>query len=195
MSMRLPVTLPALLLLACAAFPARKWMGIKRPTDTAAAPDTLPRKAVPTRPKADTAWLSHAVRHIPAGSPGAYLGMLEGVRCFNCTPGVVELNLGDSLSRQAGILTLRVGIWNAIERPVRDRRLFDFENRCFFFGYKAVDTVSVGGEQAVIRLKELPCYPYLQRRPVAAASSPMAVPPPPSSPPAPAAPEARPDAP
>jgi hypothetical protein len=83
----------------------------------------------------------------------------------------VHLNLGDSLSREAGFLSLRLDIWNAIERPLRDRRLFDYANHCFFFGYQAVDTVQVGGETAEIRIREVPCYPYLQRR-VASGASP-----------------------
>lgn len=161
--------LPLLLLFVCTAASARDWMGVKRPVRAMQPPDSASTAAAAPpapapRPKADTAWLSRRVRSIPVGSPGTFLGMLEGVRCFNCAPQTVHLNLSDSLTREAGSLSLRLEVWNAIERPVRDRRMYDFENRCFYFGYKAVDTAWVGGELTEIRLQDLPCYPYLQRR-------------------------------
>lgn len=163
-------TLSLLMLLAGSALSARDWMGVKRPQPAAPAPGDSASRAAPSppapkpRPKADTSWLSRTVRSIPAGSPGVLLGMLEGVRCFNCEPGIVHLNLGDTSSREAGFLSLRIDIWNAIERPLRDRRMYDYANQCFYFGYQAVDTAWVGGEIAEIRIREVPCYPYLQRR-------------------------------
>lgn len=168
--MRIPIPILALLVLAGGGGAgARDWKGIGKPVrkpDTAAAREetrTGPKSAGRFPVVADTVRLSRKVRYIPAGSPGAYIGNLEGIRCFNCAPNTVHLNLGDSLSREAGFLSLRLEVWNAVARPVRDRRLYDFENSCFFFGYKAVDTAWVGSEQAEIRVREIPCYPYLQR--------------------------------
>lgn len=170
-NMRYPIVLTGLLLMLSTAM-AREWMGIGKPAGGNGAPGLPqakadnPPKASPARPaqsKADTAFLSRSVRTIPVGSRGDFLGMLEGVRCFNCTPQTVHLNVSDSLSREAGFVSLRMEVWNAIERPVRDRRMYDFENSCFFFGYRAVDTAFVGGELTEIRLLDLPCYPYLQR--------------------------------
>jgi hypothetical protein len=76
---------------------------------------------------------------------------------------VVEVGLSDSLTRYAGYIALRTEVWTAIQRPVRDRRVYDYANACFFFGTKSVDTVIVAGEAAEIRVKDKPCYPYLQR--------------------------------
>lgn len=168
--LRKPIRLPLVLLFAGSTVFAREWMGVKRPEralpapgDSATMTATSPSEPKP-RPKTDTSWLSRKVQSIPVGSPGIFLGMLEGVRCFNCEPGIVHLNLSDSLSREAGFLSLRLDIWNKIERPLRDRRMYDYANLCFFFGYKAVDTTWVVGERAEIRIQEVPCYPYLQRR-------------------------------
>lgn len=155
-----------LVALCAAAAPARDWMGVKRPAPKA---PSLASPAGPSRPapapvrRTDTAWLSRTVRNIPVGSRGDFLGSLEGVRCFNCQPNTVDLNLGDSLSRTAGSLSLRTEVWNAIERPLRDRRVYDFRNQCVFFGYRAVDTAYVGGELTEIRIHDVPCYPYLRR--------------------------------
>lgn len=195
--MRPPLLATLLVLLASSALFARDWMGVKRPQRAAQAPGDSAFKAgaspstPKSRPKAETSWVSRTVRTIPVGSPGTFLGTLEGVRCFNCEPGTVHLNLGDTLSREAGFLSLRLDIWNAIERPLRDRRMFDYANLCFFFGYRTVDTVQVGGEPAEIRLQEVPCYPYLQRRlasrtpadasPPAPGPVPAPVPPPPGT--------------
>ena len=41
--------------------------------------------------------------------------------------------------------------------------MFDYGNRCFYFGYKDVDTVFVGGEWTAVRVQDIPCYPYLRR--------------------------------
>lgn len=80
------------------------------------------------RPKAaDSVILSHRVNSIPAGSIGAYLGTLESVRCFNCAPDQVLLNLGDPVSSESTVLALHIDVWNAIERPLRDRRMDDFD--------------------------------------------------------------------
>lgn len=170
-NMRYSTFLSGLLLLLSTAM-GRDWMGVGKPADrntaTGASRAMLedPPMASPARPaqtKADTAFLSRSVRSIPVGSRGDYLGNLEGVRCFNCAPNTVHLNVSDSLSREAGFVSLRLEVWNAVDRPVRDRRMYDFENSCFFFGYRAVDTAFVGGELTEIRLHDIPCYPYLQR--------------------------------
>ncbi|MDB5050092.1 MAG: hypothetical protein JWO30_3163 [Fibrobacteres bacterium] len=135
-------------------------MGIKaRPKPAPAAHSA----ASPAKALADTILLSQTVQTIPAGDPGTFMGTLEGVRCFNCAPDMVLLNLGDSATGQAAILALRIEIWNAIERPVKDRRMYDHDNRCFYFGYKDTDTAFVGGEWSEIRVRDLPCYPYTQR--------------------------------
>lgn len=169
--MRASTLLPGLLLLMSSAM-GRDWMGVRKPAIRNAAGGApqakidhpfLATAAKPAQAKADTAFLSRSVRTIPVGSRGDFLGTLEGVRCFNCAPQTVHLNVSDSLSREAGFVSLRMEVWNAIERPVRDRRMYDFENSCFFFGYRAVDTAFVGGELTEIRLHDLPCYPYLQR--------------------------------
>lgn len=141
------------------------WLGVKsraRPPREAAAP-IVPSVTAPAKASADTVSLSRKIMTIPAGSPGKYLGTLGGVRCFNCTPGIVLLNLGDSVSSEAAILALPIEVWNAIERPLKDRRLFDYGNRCFYFGYKERDTAFVGGEWTEIRVQDMPCFPYLKR--------------------------------
>jgi hypothetical protein len=51
--------------------------------------------------------------------------------------------------------------------------MFDYGNRCFYFGYKDVDTVFVGGEWTAVRVQDIPCYPYLRRL----RQAPMATPP------------------
>jgi hypothetical protein len=147
------------------------WLGVKRPRVAAPRPDTARAAApvpAPSAPAAaakaaDTVRLDRIVRTIPAGSPGRYLGTLEGVRCFNCAPDLVLLNLGDSVTTEAAVLALHIDVWNAIERPLKDRRLYDYGNRCFYFGYREKDTAFVGGEWTEIRVQELPCYPYVQR--------------------------------
>lgn len=154
---------------ALGTIPSWGWLGIK----TKSAPASQPSRENPYSPdavgkaanatKADTNYLTRKVLTIPIGAQGAYMGTLYGVRCFNCTPDMVQLNLGDSLSGETGILALRIEVWNAIERPVRDRRMYDYHNRCFYFGHKEVDTAFVGGEWTEIRVRELPCYPYMQR--------------------------------
>lgn len=172
---------PLLAAFCAASVLARDWMGVKRPAPKApslAVPEAASRPAPAPAPRVDTAWLSRSVRNIPVGSPGEYLGSLEGVRCFNCQPNTVDLNLGDSLTRAAGGLSLRTEVWNAIERPLRDRRVYDYRNHCFYFGYRAVDTAYVGGELTEIRLHDVPCYPYLRRtaRPLAPLASPAPAP-------------------
>lgn len=162
----------AYLLLACwiafSAISSEAWQGIKTRssqgrTGTGPTPSIQPApEAAGIRP-ADTSFLSRKVTAVPAGSAGTYMGTLEGVRCFNCAPDQVHLNIGDSLSRQAGIIALRIEVWNAIERPVKDRRMYDMANRCFYFGHKRVDTAFVGGEWTEIRVQDVPCYPYLRR--------------------------------
>jgi hypothetical protein len=150
------------LFLASAAL-AGNWLGVKpkqaKPAQAEIA--TLPIHAPAV--KADTLFLDRKVISIPVGTTGTFLGTLEGVRCFNCTPDVVQLNLGDSISSEAATLSMRVDVWNAIERPMKDRRIFDYGNRCFYFGHKDVDTAFVGGEWTEIRVQDLPCFPYLQR--------------------------------
>jgi hypothetical protein len=162
--------------------PAWGWLGIKsRPgpflhSDSARTKAALPAKpvqpkAIPTRNAAAPAMLSAPPdtrlsgkpQSIPAGYPGTYLGILEGVRCFNCAPDMVLLNVGDTLSREASIVALRTEVWNAIERPVKDRRLFDHDGRCFYFGHADSDSALVGGVWTEIRLQSVPCYPYLHR--------------------------------
>jgi len=163
-----------LLFLASTAL-AGSWMGLKGtglkarpaapgPESTSVVGDSKV-SAVSKAPAArsDSTFLSRQVTTIPTSTLGASLGTLEGVRCFNCTPNVVLLNLGDSLSSEAATLSLRVEVWNAIERPLKDRRIFEYGNRCFFFGHKDIDTILVGGEWTEVRAQELPCYPYLQR--------------------------------
>jgi hypothetical protein len=154
--------------IAVFAMSAGAWQGIKtkpKPgrAETAPSPTPSPAPAAPKVRPADTAFLSRKVYPIPAGYAGMYMGTLEGVRCFNCAPDQVHLNVGDSLSREAGIIALRIEVWNAIERPLKDRRMYDVGNRCFYFGHKLVDTVFVGGEWTEIRVKEVPCYAYLRR--------------------------------
>jgi hypothetical protein len=154
--------------IAVSAIAAGAWQGIKtKPfqnrSGTAPSPSRAPDSAAARIRPADTAFLSRTVSTIPAGSAGVYMGTLEGVRCFNCAPDQVHLNLGDSLSREAGIIALRIEVWNAIERPLKDRRMYDMGNRCFYFGHKTVDTVFVGGEWTAIRVQDVPCYPYLRR--------------------------------
>lgn len=164
-----PIRNPALALLLFLATTAMagNWLGVHgtkaQPlVSKIESPSPMPTaKAPPTR--SDTTYLSRQVTTIPARTVGPYLGTLEGVRCFNCTPNVVLLNLGDSISSEAATLSLRVEVWNAIERPLKDRRAFDYGNRCFFFGHKDIDTILVGGEWTEVRAQDLPCYPYLQR--------------------------------
>jgi hypothetical protein len=147
-----------------------QWFGIGKPRPipapaaaSAQAPAVKPVDPAPAPKAADSVILSHRVSSIPAGSIGAYLGTLEGVRCFNCAPDQVLLNLGDSVSSESAVLALHIDVWNAIERPLRDRRMYDYGNRCFYFGHKEVDTAFVGGEWTEIRLQEIPCYPYVKR--------------------------------
>jgi hypothetical protein len=154
--------------IAVSAITAGAWQGIKtKPSkgrsETALSPSRTPPPAAPGMRPADTSFLSRKVSSIPAGSAGKYMGTLEGVRCFNCAPDQVHLNLGDSLSRESGIIALRIEVWNAIERPVKDRRMYDMGNRCFYFGHDKVDTVFVGGDWTEIRVQDVPCYPYLRR--------------------------------
>jgi hypothetical protein len=142
------------------------WLGVKSPashTGAPSAPEAPPVTAAAKPRPADSTLLSRQVMFIPTGSHGEYLGTLEGVRCFNCAPDLVQLNLGDSVSHEAATVSLRIEAWNAIERPVKDRRMFDYANRCFYFGYKEVDTVFVGGEWTAVRVQDIPCYPYLRR--------------------------------
>lgn len=161
---------------------AGQWLGIGKPRPvpapaaaSAPAPAGKPANPAPAPKTADTTILSHRVSSIPAGSIGTFLGTLEGVRCFNCVSDQVLLNLGDSVSTESAVLALHIDVWNAIERPLRDKRMYDFDNRCFYFGYKEVDTAFVGGEWTEIRLHEIPCYPYVKRTLYASPSS-MAVP-------------------
>ncbi|MEO7425259.1 MAG: hypothetical protein ABI036_08730 [Fibrobacteria bacterium] len=154
--------------------PSFGWQGIKsrpRPVSPSLSDSSARVKPLPVKPErphaiaskpADTAF-SGIPQIIPAGYSGTYLGILEGVRCFNCAPDLVLLNVGDSLSREATILALRTEVWNAMERPVKDRRLFDHEGRCFYFGHADTDSALVGGVWTEIRLQSLPCYPYLHR--------------------------------
>jgi hypothetical protein len=155
-------------LAALATVPSFGWLGIKAKT-VPASPQAGHKPSGPdvgrseTGKKADTAYLARKVQNIPTGAQGAYLGSLQGVRCFNCTPDMVQVNLADTVTGETGVLALRIEVWNAIERPVKDRRMYDFHNRCFYFGHKEVDTAFVGGEWTEIRVRELPCYPYMQR--------------------------------
>lgn len=168
--MRLPVTLICSLWALAPALCAA-WMGVKtrpRPSAAVAAPDTAAaRSALPVpsaRPLgADTVLLNRRVLHFPASIRGRYLGNLEGVRCFNCAPGLVQLNVGDSVTTRAMVLTLRIEAWNEVERPLKDRRMFDMGNQCFYFGFKERDTALVGGDWTEIRVHDVPCYPYVKR--------------------------------
>lgn len=195
----MPYSISTLLILACAvAAHSRGYMGLKRPArdsarlvqpilDSAPAAPAAPAAQVLRSP--DTTFLSRKVRTLPVETQGDFLGMLEGVRCFNCRPKVVEVGLSDSLTRNAGYIALRTEVWNTIERPVRDRRVYDYANACFFFGIKPVDTVLVAGEAAEIRVKDKPCYPYLQRNLLVLGPPSPTVPlPTPIPPPAPVAP-------
>lgn len=141
------------------------WQGIKnRPSaPKGTTPAKPPAAEAPRIRPADTSFLFRKVTAIPSGTVGKYMGTLEGVRCFNCAPDQVHLNLGDSLSREAAIIALRIEVWNSIERPLKDRRMYDHGNRCFYFGHKLIDTVFVGGDWTEIRVKDVPCYPYLRR--------------------------------
>ncbi|MDB5102951.1 MAG: hypothetical protein JWP91_640 [Fibrobacteres bacterium] len=169
-------SLVSLCLIALSASSVLGWMGIKPKGDHARpgspallappADQASSRKGKEAAGKgrpADTAYLSRQVMSVRAGTPGRYLGTLDGVRCFNCAPDLVLLNLGDSSTREAAVISLRIEVWNAIERPVRDRRMFDYDNRCFYFGYKEIDTAFVGGEWTEIRVQDVPCYPYMRR--------------------------------
>jgi hypothetical protein len=160
--------LHAVILLACAASAwSRDYMGLKRPARDSARLVKPPKDTGFPAPQPlrapDTTYLSRKIRSLPVETEGVFLGMLEGVRCFNCRPKVVEVGLSDSLTRNAGYIALRTEVWNAIQRPVRDRRVYDYANACFFFGTRPVDTVLVAGEPAEIQVKDKPCYPYLQR--------------------------------
>lgn len=146
--------------IALSASSSGAWQGIKKRLSEPVHP---PASEAPRIRPPDTAFLSRKVTAIPSGTAGKYMGTLEGVRCFNCAPDQVHLNLGDSLSREAAVIALRIEVWNAIERPLRDRRMFDHGNRCFYFGHKSIDTVFVGGDWTEIRVKDVPCYPYLRR--------------------------------
>ena len=166
------------------------WMGVKprpRPQTAASAPAgsaTNPSQAGP-KTSADTTLLYRRVLTIPANPGGRYLGTLEGVRCFNCAPDLVLLNLGDSVSSQAAVVALRIDAWNAVERPLKDRRMFDHDNKCFYFGFKDIDTAFVGGEWTEIRVQDVPCYPYVKRTlavPVQEAPRPVSPPPAPPAP-------------
>jgi hypothetical protein len=140
-------------------------MGIRKPVVRTMESEQVKARHAPAAPgpAVDTARLSRSVRNIPATGLGVLLGNLEGVRCSNCAPGLVELGLADSVAREAVVLTLRSEIWNAVERPLRDRRMYDHENHCVHFGFKALDTAFVGGELTEIHVREVPCYPYVRR--------------------------------
>jgi hypothetical protein len=160
MDIRRSLLVLAALCIFPALLPARDWMGIKSKQPPL---PTGEKSVVKPQQKADTAQLDLSIRNIPVGSPGTYLGVLEGVRCFNCEKDAVILNVGDSLSMEATLLSLRIEMWNAIERPLKDKRIFDFANRCFYFGYKEIDTIYVGGGPLEIKVQDVPCYPYLKR--------------------------------
>ncbi len=156
-----PVATLLTALIAFSTTPSPGWMGIKSKARPARTPEAA--RIVPAAAISDSAGLSATVRTIPAGSRSAYLGTLEGVRCFNCAPDIVFLNLGDSISRETATLTLRSEVWNAMDRPIKDKRMFDYDNRCFFFGYQEKDTVLVGGAWTETSPRSVACYPYLQR--------------------------------
>jgi hypothetical protein len=141
------------------------WLGIKSPNRNR--PEPPPPQAAPkaaAKPVNDTIRLSRKVESIPADGRGSYLGNLEGIRCFNCDSNLVRLDIGNPATGQSSILSLYVEVWNAIERPLKDRRLFEVGNRCVYFGYKEKDTAFVAGEWTEIRVQEVPCYPYVQRK-------------------------------
>jgi hypothetical protein len=140
------------------------WLGIKSPERTRPVPPPAPVAfKAPAKPVNDTLRLSRRVESIPADGRGSYLGNLEGIRCFNCDSNLVRLDVGNPLTGQSFLLSMHVEVWNAIERPLKDRRLFEYGNRCVYFGYKEKDTAFVAGEWAEIRVQEVPCYPYVQR--------------------------------
>src|SRR4051812_35082764 len=140
---------------------ARNWPGIKSKFVPVKSDSAEP--VAPVKPKTDTVIISRKIQALPVNVNGVYFGTLEGVRCFNCSPETVLLNVGDSVSSESSILELRIDVWNAIERPLKDRRIFDYDNRCFYFGHKDVDTALVGREWTEIRTQEIPCFPYLKR--------------------------------
>lgn len=160
--MRVPLSLLCTLWALAPAF-SGAWMGIKPRPRPAASESAPAAKHAAARPAADTTLLYRRVIHIPAKSEGLYLGNLEGVRCFNCEPDQVLLNLGDSVSSRAAVLSMRIEAWNAVERPLKDRRMYDYGNKCFYFGFKEIDTAFVGGEWTEIRVQDVPCYPYVRR--------------------------------
>jgi hypothetical protein len=88
----------------------------------------------------------------------------------------VQLNIGDSTSMEATVITLRGDVWGGVARPIKDRRVFEYGNRCFYFGFKELDTIYVSGSPAEVRLHDVPCYPYLKRAVNAPGSSLPAVP-------------------
>src|SRR5262245_9985873 len=83
---------------------ARDWMGVRSKAAPAPRDTAAPQ---PARRKPDTTFLDLKVQHLPLGVQGRYLGTLEGVRCFNCEPNSVQLNIGDSTSMEATVITLR----------------------------------------------------------------------------------------
>lgn len=175
----------SLLFLCClSAFPirseTRKWMGVGTPApDSAPVPPTLSGSAplwipeVPA-PGVDPVVPDRSAWRIPAQSRGSFLGTLEGVRCFNCIPEVVILDIVGPRDNAAATLSMRLDIWNAIERPVKDKRMFDYGDSCFSFAFKPLDTGFVGGVRREIPIRDIPCYPYFARD--ANASGPIARP-------------------
>jgi hypothetical protein len=151
------------LLLLASSLWAGNWLGLKAAVKANPASSNPNQARKGTLVSVDTTFLNRKVTFIPTATSGDYLGTLAGVRCFNCSPNVVLLNIEDSLSSQESTLSLRVEVWNNIERPLKERRIFDHDNRCFYFAHKEVDTVFIGGEWNELRIQDVPCYPYLQR--------------------------------
>ncbi len=159
---------------------ARNWMGLRPPApkkDTShavIAPGAAPAASVAVSdqgnisvtPKADSVFIDRQVLTLPADVQGNYVGNLEEVQCFNCESNVVSFFIGDSVTTRKFLWKIRDVVWNAIERPIKDKRVFEYNNRCFYFGFNPVDTVYVAGERVAVKTTEISCYPYLQRNDV-----------------------------
>ena len=138
---------PALVFLclaACMGPSAWGWMGIKSRPQPAPAKTRTTALPAPAKPLSEYPSLSRTVQVIRAGSPGTY-GGIEVVRCFNCAPDMVLLNLGDS-APSPGIRSPGLA-HRGLERHRKTGEgpgMYDNENRCFYFGYKEKDTAFGG---------------------------------------------------
>lgn len=149
------------------------WLGIKfsekeKKVDTVNYQDTLQLEILKVRHMHDSLFQNRQSVKMPIDSQGIYIGDFKEIKCINCIPDMVELIVSDTSHDYQFVITVRENVWKAVEKPIKDKRIFELSQNYFHFGINQIDTVYSSSLDMYVKQvnHEIPVFPFIKKIPL-----------------------------